>query len=398
MDARPIPAFYCCYLLRSLGSKSRKRPPLYVGSTPNPVRRLAQHNGTSKGGAARTSRKHRRPWEMTVIVTGFPSKIAALQFEWAWHNAHITKKILDHQRIKQPVTKVKSGQTRKRKVRPRTSLEDEVSNLHLLVQVPSFARWPLQVRFFCHDVYQIWQERNHGVDATMRNPVKVSLDVKQAEQSAGTNEIPMTNHAKGQRKRERLGKGGVDGLDVGYSGLKSHLEKSVFLLAEDEVMHCTICSELIEPEASLTLVCPQESCKGVFHLSCLAAVFLRDQGPASALVPVLGNCPSCKAELHWIDLVKEMSLRARGQKEVDQLMKKPGERKAEVTAVEDTDDSLPDDWRYQEDDDDVTSVTSADSRLSESRGVASPGKASTTLSRLGVVIEDSEGDDTEVLG
>ncbi|KAI8318791.1 hypothetical protein GQ54DRAFT_266466, partial [Martensiomyces pterosporus] len=66
-------SFYCCYLLRSL----------------KPVRRLRQHNGEIAGGAAAT--RSRRPWEMLLIVHGFPSHASALQFEWAWQNPHMSR-------------------------------------------------------------------------------------------------------------------------------------------------------------------------------------------------------------------------------------------------------------------------------------------------------------------
>ncbi len=74
---KPIPALYTVYVLRS----TVRHASIYIGSTPNPPRRLKQHNGDVKGGASKTSRATLRPWEMIVLVSGFPSLVAALKFE-----------------------------------------------------------------------------------------------------------------------------------------------------------------------------------------------------------------------------------------------------------------------------------------------------------------------------
>ena len=54
----------------------------YAGVSPDPVRRLRQHNGEIKGGAKYTTGKG-SGWTHICLVEGFRDKIEAMQFEWA---------------------------------------------------------------------------------------------------------------------------------------------------------------------------------------------------------------------------------------------------------------------------------------------------------------------------
>jgi predicted GIY-YIG superfamily endonuclease len=54
----------------------------YAGVSPDPVRRLRQHNGEIKGGAKYTTSKG-SGWEHVCLVKGFQNKIQSMQFEWA---------------------------------------------------------------------------------------------------------------------------------------------------------------------------------------------------------------------------------------------------------------------------------------------------------------------------
>ncbi len=239
--------------------------------------------------------------------------------------------------------------------------------------------------------------------------------------------LPASNQGNGKRKREAMEQGGIKGIDVGYTYLAGPIKKSTFLLAEGEPIDCSVCAKEIGLEKRLSLICPAEGCKAAFHLSCLGAKFLHDEGPSDSIVPISGKCPECKSEMLWVDLVKEMSLRIRGKKELAVLTKKlrgrkdkvpklakAGVSKAEVSESEDAtdtdtdsgslgavvlaadaeDDLLQDNWRFQEndddDDDELTSVTSAASGFSDGIDVPSPSKPSVAAPRLKTVIEDSE--------
>ena len=326
----------------------------------------------------------------------------------------------------------RTGQKRRVPVCPPMSLSDQLSNLHLLLRVSAFRRWPLTVNFFSEDVYDTWQSCHGKADAIIRSGIKVVFDVSQAVDVSPTANLSASSQGNGKRRREATAQGGIMGFDVGYTYLEGPIEKGKFLLAEGETINCSICGKEIGLETKLSLICPAEGCKAASHMSCLGNKFLHDEGASDSIVPTSGKCPECKSETLWVDLVKEMSLRIRGKKELAVLTKKLRGRKAKVPklakagvskaevsesedatdtdtdigslgaallAADDEDDLLQDKWRFQEndDDDDLTSVTSAASGFSDRIDLPSPGKPSVAAPRLKTVIEDSEWDDAEVL-
>lgn len=159
-------------------------------------------------------------------------------------------------------------------------------------------------------------------------------------------------------------------------------------------------------------------------MECLSARFLQEEGSSKDLVPLGGSCPTCKARLEWSTLVKEMSLRLRGEKEMQKVLKKKRKDKAapgvEVPSTdqesEDSEDENEDEddgedmltaanvakhgsgWREPPiDNDDLMSVTSADSSVSRFSQLGSPSKSRSKDPHLEVVIEDSDWENAEVL-
>ena len=66
---------WSCYIIENKGCT-------YVGVSNNVDKRLRAHNGEIKGGAKYTTSKG-PGWKHICIISGFPTKIESMQFEWA---------------------------------------------------------------------------------------------------------------------------------------------------------------------------------------------------------------------------------------------------------------------------------------------------------------------------
>ncbi|OOF94356.1 hypothetical protein ASPCADRAFT_51673 [Aspergillus carbonarius ITEM 5010] len=313
---KPIPAFYCCYLLRS----TKQRTSLYIGSTPHPARRLAQHNGNSKGGARKTAKDDKRPWEMVLLVEGFTSRVAALQFEWAWQNPKMSSQhpANRHQlelgaggEVQDTLRTQPSAETGKAKHRgrgSRRSLKAHLEDLHLFLRSTYFSKWPLKVRFFNADVYQFWTTWCDRVDGLLPDHVRIILDG-----DCPNDHLPWKDDSRVQR---------ADHIKADYSHIHDYVEKSYFLLDDPTDLRCKICQATIIPSEDLAVVCPQTNCHCISHLLCLSTKFLDSAREPDQLVPIDGNCPLCDSIIQWSTMMQELSLRSRGRNEVQTILRK----------------------------------------------------------------------------
>ncbi|PIA17820.1 hypothetical protein COEREDRAFT_7014 [Coemansia reversa NRRL 1564] len=250
----PLCAFYCCYLLRSL--KPGTRNYVYIGSTPNPVRRLRQHNGEIVAGAVTT--RSRRPWEMILIVHGFPSKASALQFEWAWQHPHLSRHT-SIDAVPFETQRILYGSAQK-------SLKTKLVALCAMFVVPPFRSWPLQVVCTTPQLHTelLTRAQQHGVSPHVR--------ITQQDIASVFEQAPLRQQ---------------------YLGPPAPSEQ------------CSLCSE------DMTEFRPWGACNVcsiTWHLTCLvqhtaiagSGIRSMDNKP---LLPTTVSCTGCNHKIAWGDLV-----------------------------------------------------------------------------------------------
>jgi len=241
--AKEVEDFYGVYLLYCTNPKYKGRT--YIGYTVNPNRRISQHNrGAHAGGAWRTSNKG--PWEMVLIIHGFPNDISALRFEWAWQHPKSSRRL--------------------NSLPPKKSREKTFEYcLRLLASMLNLGPWnklALTVR---------WLKPEFKVDF----PVDLQPPLH----------MPIVSGPVKSKKATRV-RGPELVPDPDDDG--------------DHGPMCNVCSGPVRPGDRLVCLYPQ--CGAASHILCLASVFTREQG---GVVPVSGECPTCGGQELWGNLIRK---------------------------------------------------------------------------------------------
>ncbi|KAJ3415199.1 hypothetical protein HDV05_005339 [Chytridiales sp. JEL 0842] len=212
--------------------------------------------------------------EMVLIVHGFPNKFAALQFEWAWQNPHLSR----HFKASAPGSYTSS---RKDKL-----LEAKLMVLVDMLHLDQWCRWPLRIHVNSSDVYELLLSLPQPPD---------HMNVTEGTLS----QLPLYQPSNHIRENDEQ-------LDGDIS--------------------CSLCSKAIEiSKPELWLRCIHSTCNMVSHLLCLSESFLKEErlkdlsfGPnyqtptRNELIPIAGSCPDCSSQLLWGDLIQDMKMRIKG--------------------------------------------------------------------------------------
>ncbi|TPX30494.1 hypothetical protein SmJEL517_g05956 [Synchytrium microbalum] len=299
----PAP-FYACYLLSSLDKHWKNH--CYVGSTPNPLRRIRQHNGETAGGAKKTEKK--RPWEMALVVHGFPTKFAALQFEWAWQNPHYSRHF------------ERGEYTRGGKNR---LLPAKLIVMADMIGRKPWNRWPLTLHF------NNWQVHATYNQLGIVPPPHVIITL-----------------------------GSMESLEPLLVDNDENIAKSMTQLTVSK--KCKLCEEEINTTAQAYgtwLSCSHEGCNMIAHVLCLARRFLEAEERSSApsdfkrLLPVSGTCPVCTGAMRWGDIVQTMEGRVRTTKPKRRATSRGPKPASAASEEEDEDEDEEEDDDDEEDDD-----------------------------------------------
>jgi structure-specific endonuclease subunit SLX1 len=248
-----------CYLLHSL--KTPSSTSTYIGFTVDNTRRLRQHNGEITAGAKQTSRG--RPWQHIAIVSGFPNKIIALQFEWQWQHpasSRVIKENIDFNPKKR-------------------GINTKLDILYCILQTKLWKQLDLHINFFKKSSYEYFMKKENNQGATLRCRLWNSLEDMVGETLANKeneqgpeNQVRTVNNAR---------------------------------ICSTTTATCALCQN--SSDAVLMWSCNR--CSHTMHTACLAnSSFAKRETnlhtSSTDIMPHAVECPHCSTLFCWVNVAK----------------------------------------------------------------------------------------------
>lgn len=120
-------------------------------------------------------------------------------------------------------------------------------------------------------------------------------------------------------------KWGIHALPLDHTPLAPYLEKAQNITTFEREGACVVCHQDLDHDQGLYAICSSGDCEGVGHLDCWGRHLLhqpRGEEDSTVILPMQGRCPKCDGAVRWSDMMRELTLRTRGEKEVDKLLRK----------------------------------------------------------------------------
>ncbi len=252
--------------------------PLPRSFTVDPIRRIRQHNGEVAGGAARTRRC--RPWEMVLVVHGFPTQTAALQFEWAWQHP---ERSLD-------VREAAAALGRK----ARYGVHGKVALLMAILGAEPWRYYPLGVRFL------------GAASAALR----AGCAEPPAHVAVAAGPLLDMPECAAAPAPSALAAAAATTLDADAAVALDADAAAALLLdpaaeapparggkGSRKATQCALCAK------AATRTWAPCACGARCHVECLARAFLAEGGDPAATLPARGSCPACGAAATWSEVL-----------------------------------------------------------------------------------------------
>ncbi|GAB1611148.1 hypothetical protein Ahia01_001401900 [Argonauta hians] len=291
--------FYGVYLLYNVNPTFRDR--IYIGYTVDPNRRVRQHNaGRHAGGARKTS--NRGPWEMVLIIHGFPNHISALRFEWAWQHPTASRRL-------RHVPAKKSGEL---------DYNFRLRVLGEMLRASPWHRLPLTIRWlkqdYCREfpprlrppghmpfaygpVTAVTIAKNANITTTTTTTTAAATTIATTTDSTITTTTTTTtgntaaNNNNNNKKKNN-----------NNNNTNNNTNNNPRLNSLSSCYCCCVCQLEVESPSSLVrcLKCGVGS-----HMVCLARHYLSPQTSSSGpILPVDGSCPVCNHYAVWGDIIR----------------------------------------------------------------------------------------------